>query len=150
VPCESAAPTEPPIASESPAASESTSAFCALLTSDEIQTLIGSPVIETGGDDTSCGWVSAGADSSTIILVQDLAISDFDQLQSTTLPGMSNTPISGVGDAAFLQTLNDTVTVLYMKKGDRGIQVTVVDSSRSNSDIGTLETKLAQIIAGRI
>ncbi len=37
-----------------------------------------------------------------------------------------------------------------MKKGDRGVEVLVVDSNLAGNDILTLETKLAQIIAGRI
>ena len=148
-PAESSAPCESASPSEGPSASESTSAFCALLTTDEIATVIGSPVIEASGDETSCGWASADPDSATLILVQDLALSDFDELKSTNLPGMTNTPVS-VGDDAFAQTLSDTVITLYMKKGDRGIQILVVDSNLAASDILTVETKLAEIIAGRI
>jgi hypothetical protein len=142
-PCESAPP------SEAPSASEPASAICALLSTDEIATVIGSPVIEASGDDTSCGWASVDPDSATLIIVQDLALSDFDELKSTTLPGMVNTPVS-VGDDAFVQTLSDTVITLYMKKGDRAIQVLVVDSDLAANDIVTVETKLAEIIAGRI
>ena len=116
---------------------------------DEIATVIGSPVIEASGDDTSCAWASTDPDSATLIIVEDLAMSDFDELKSTNLPGMVNTQVN-VGDDAFAQTISDTVTTLYMKKGDRGIQVMVVDSSLAGNDILALESNLAQIIAGRI
>jgi hypothetical protein len=146
---EPAAPSESAAASEAPAASESASAFCALLTTDEIQGVIGSPVIAGSGDDTSCGWASADPSKATLIVVQDLAVSDFDQLKSMTVPGVVTTHVN-VGDDAFAQSLNDTVTTLYMKKGDRAIEVLVVDSSLAGNDLLTLEYKLAQIIAGRI
>jgi hypothetical protein len=149
-PCESAAPGESSIPGETPGSSESASQFCVLLTSDEIQSVIGSPVIDGSGDATSCGWASADPNSATLIIVQDLSLSDFDDLKATSVPGLTNTPVSGVGDDAFTQTLADTVTTLYMKKGDRAIQVMVVDSNASASDIVTMETKLAQIIAGKI
>lgn len=148
-PCESAAPGESSVPGETPSGSESATPFCALLTTDEIQAVIGSSVIAGSGDATSCAWASADPNSSTLIVVEDLALSDFDDLKSMNVPGIVNTHVS-VGDDAFAQTLNDTVTTLYMKKGDRGIQVMVVDSSLAGNDIITLEDKLAQIIAGRI
>ncbi len=95
VPCESAAPSESPAASEAPVGSEIASAFCALLTTEEIQSVIGSPVIPGSGDETSCGWASADPNSATLIVVQDLALSDFDQLKSMSLPGMTNHPRQG-------------------------------------------------------
>jgi len=155
-PTEAPAPcaTEPaatePAASEAPTASESPSGFCALLTTDELGQVTKHTMTVGSSDASSCGWTSISGTDVVIVVVQDLATSDFDQLKSLAVGGVTNTPLSGIGDDAFIQTLGGVTSSLYFKKGDRGLQITLVDPALSGADVASEETALAHILAGRI
>jgi hypothetical protein len=139
-----------PAASEGPTSSEAASGFCALLTADEVGAITKHTMTVGTSDDSSCGWTSVSGDDVVILVIQDLAPSDFDDIKALALPGVTNTAVPGVGDDAFVQSLNDVTSSLYLKKGDKGIQVTLVDPAMAGSDVANEEIQLAQLLAGRI
>lgn len=139
-----------PAASEGPTSSEAASGFCALLTPDEVGAITKHTMTVGTSDDSSCGWTSVSGDDVVILVIQDLAPSDFDDIKALALPGVTNTAVPGVGDDAFVQSLNDVTSSLYLKKGDKGIQVTLVDPAMAGSDVANEEIQLAQLLAGRI
>ena len=88
---------------------------CKLLTPAEISGALGStfgqgqPIGTTG-----CSWDSAKP--HMIVTVSLWPPAEWDRLKAGSMPGTTNTPVSGLGDDAFYTTIAQYV-VLYVKKG---------------------------------
>jgi hypothetical protein len=96
-------------------------AACDLLTPDEVEAAVGSPVKEgiqtsgpavTGGDFSTCLWQSADpenpADTATITIYENAAAAD-------SVRGEDSQDLEGIGDQAF----SDTVSSVWVYDGDK-------------------------------
>jgi hypothetical protein len=96
-------------------------AACDLLTPDEVEAAVGSPVKEgiqtsgpavTGGDFSTCVWQSADpenpADTATITIYENAAAAD-------SVRGEDSQDLEGIGDQAF----SDTVSSVWVYDGDK-------------------------------
>ena len=94
---------------------------CDLLTADEVEAAVGSPVKEgiqtsgpaaIGGDFSTCVWQSADpdnpADTATITIYQNAAAAD-------SVRGEDSQDLEGIGDQAF----SDTVSSVWVYDGDK-------------------------------
>ena len=112
-------------AEDTPSAAQGDSAddvvACDLLTSDEVEAAVGSPVkggiptsgpAVTGGDFTTCVWQSADAenpaDSATLTIYENADAAD-------SVRGDDSLDLEGIGDQAF----SDTISSVWVYDGER-------------------------------
>lgn len=102
----------------------SDTAPCALLAQNQVSTTIeasvgaGSPIANTG-----CSWHTTGAKSVTVtVSLQSEKM--FAGAKSSAAPGMTNTPISGIGDEAIFTGVPN-FSSLWVKKGSKVLLVRI-------------------------
>jgi len=169
VPVATPAPTEAPVATVAPVETPESTAepvetlpaettpagtpgdidYCALLTKDEVSSALSEPVTDGLTDAGSCGWGPTDASGDKLLTVEGVATTDYDQLKAMTV-GVVNTPVTGIGDDAFVQTLGGAVTSLYFRKGDVAVQITVVAAELQANDVAAIENTLAAKAAARL
>ena len=124
---------------------------CSLITAAEVAAVLGQPVAsgvvpEPGA--SSCIFVdSAKATNSVEISITRVA--DFNPNQKS-ITGLTITPVSGVGDAAYYVNLGGGYDSLKVRKGQTTFSVSVLLKGASDSQLEAAEKTLAVAAAGRI
>jgi hypothetical protein len=127
---------------------------CKLITTDEAAAVLGEPVdagvVPTPGA-TSClfsGHPATGVDMNSIeISVIHLSLFTPDK---KSIPGLTFTPVSGIGDAAYFSSMGPGFTVLNVRKGQVAFTTSVLLAKASDATIQAGEKTLALAILGRI
>ena len=124
---------------------------CKLITDAEAATVLGQAVDpgappEPGS--SSCLWVESTRASSSIEIT-DTSGGEFNSTKKS-IPGLTITRVSGIGDDAYYVSMGAGYQVLNVKKGQNTISVSIILKSLSDSDLQAAEKSLAQLILGRI
>ncbi|MGA3057423.1 MAG: DUF3558 family protein [Candidatus Limnocylindrales bacterium] len=127
---------------------------CSLITTDEAAAALGEPVdpgtVPTAGS-SSClfsGHPATGIDISGV----EISITsggDFNP-NKKSISGLTITPVSGVGDAAYYVSIGAGYQVLNVQKGQTTFTVSVLKTNASDSQLQSAEKTLALAILGRI
>jgi len=117
---------------------------CALLTSAQIQTVLGVSI--TAGEPlaptihSSCKWLQSGVDSfkALTVIVSVKSVQAYEMGKSVAIPNLKTTPVSGIGDDAYMTSGNLSYgATLSVHKGGIAYTITV----RGYPDVPTLEAK---------
>jgi hypothetical protein len=124
---------------------------CSLITADEAAAALGKAVDpgtvpEPGA--RSCLF-SSSVLSTDGVEISLIGLNTFDP-NKKSIPGLTITPISGVGDAAYTISLGAGSLVLNVRKGQTTFSTSVLLKSASDSDLLAAEKTLALLILGRI
>ena len=130
---------------------------CTLLTDAQVSTALGAP-IEPGkpiaNPATSCQWLGKGKFATLTAnntIAGKTAVQRFEPGKTSTLPGITVEPVSGVGDDAYYVYYSGTTRTglgLVVKKGNSAFEVRVYGFE---IDKGKPVAKaLAQIVAGKL
>ena len=127
---------------------------CTLITADEAAAALGEPVDpgtapEPGAN--SClfsGHPAQGIDINAVE-ISITSAGDFDPTKKS-IPGLTITPVSGVGDAAYYVSLGAGMVVLNTRKGQTTFTTSVILKGASDSQLQAAEKTLALLILGRI
>jgi hypothetical protein len=127
---------------------------CSLITTDEAAAALGEPVDpgtvpEPGA--SSCLFSGHPAQGISIdgVEISITGVGGFDP-NKKSIPGLTITPVSGVGDAAYYVSIGAGYQVLNVKKGQTTFTVSVLKASTSDSQLQSAENTLALAILGRI
>ena len=124
---------------------------CSLITADEAAAALGKAVDpgtvpEPGA--SSCLFSSAVL-STDGVEISLTGLDTFDP-NKKSIPGLTITPVSGVGDAAYTVSLGAGSLVLEVRKGQTTFSTSVLLKSASESELLAAEKTLALLILGRI
>jgi hypothetical protein len=125
---------------------------CSLITQAEAASALGEPV--DAGTVPEPGAHSCLFSASTGITINSVEISittgsGFDSSKKS-IPGLTITKVSGIGDDAYTVSIGAGFLVLNVKKGQITFSVSVLRKSASNDDLLAAEKTLAMAILGRI
>jgi hypothetical protein len=127
---------------------------CKLITTDEAAAVLGEPVdpgtVPTPGA-TSCLFSShpaTGVDMNSIE-ISLIRVSEFTP-DKKSIPGLTFTPVSGIGDGAYFVSMGAGHTVLNVRKGQVAFTTSVLLAKASDATIEAGEKTLALEILGRI
>jgi hypothetical protein len=125
---------------------------CTLITSAEAAAALGKPVDagtppEPGAN--SCLFMASGAVTTDSVEISITTGSDFNP-NKKSIPGLTITPVSGVGDAAYTVSIGAGLVVLNVQKGQTTFSTSVLLHGASDGDLLAGEKTLAQLILGRI
>ena len=128
---------------------------CTLITQTEVSAALEIPVNpgEPIGRPSACQWVGKGR-VATLTIMQPLggksAIDRFNAGKTSTLPGITIEPVSGVGDEAYYIYFSNTTRALglVVKKGSSAFEIRVygfeIDKAKS------VAKSLCQTVAAKI
>jgi hypothetical protein len=127
---------------------------CSLITTDEAAAALGEPVDpgtvpEPGVH--SClfsGHPTVGFDLNAVE-ISITSGSDFNPSQES-ISGLTITPVSGIGDAAYYVSMGAGYQVLNVQKGQTTFSASVLKAGASDSQLQSAEKTLALAILGRI
>jgi hypothetical protein len=127
---------------------------CALITADDAAAALGEPVdpgtVPTPGA-RSClfsGHPATGIDMNAVeISITSVAAFKPDQ---KSIAGLTITPVSGIGDAAYYVSMGAGMTVLDVRKGQVTFTAAVVKVKASDAELQSAEKTLAMAVLGRI
>lgn len=128
---------------------------CALLTQAEISSVLGTSfeagqrVVPSNTD--LCKWSEPGDPMKTTKRVL-VSIRTPDQYTTgkTPLPGVTKTPVSGIGDDAFYTTAGALGTTLSVEKGTKAFNISIHGQGFSVDQIKAMEKTLAQDVLARL
>jgi hypothetical protein len=124
---------------------------CSLITSGKAEAVLGmnvDPGTVAAPGANSCIWVDSKlATSSVEIAVNNVA--DFNPAQKS-IPGLTITPVSGVGDAAYYVNMSPGYVVLKVRKGQNAFTTSVILHGASDSERMAGEKTLAMDVLARI
>lgn len=145
-----------PGATDTPAAgAPATLDACKLITAAEATAALGGEPVDAGVVPTpgasSCLFsghpaTGVGTDGVEISITR---VKDFDP-NKKSIPGLTITPISGIGDAAYSVSAGPGFMVLNARKGQTTFSTSVILKGASDSDLLAAEKTLALAILGRI
>lgn len=127
---------------------------CTLITTDEAAAALGEPVdpgtVPTAGAH-SCLFSGHPATGISIggVEISLTGTGSFDP-NKKSIPGLTITPVSGVGDAAYYVSIGAGYQVLNVKKGQTTFTVSVLKTGGLDSQLQSAEKTLALAILGRI
>ena len=132
----------------------SASGPCSLLTADEISAVIGLTfgVGDSGGDTHTCDWAHIENQLPTTQVIVDTNVDTglCDEGSNAAL-GITNTPLSGIGDKACLGTITGLPSVLTFYKGSgRGWSVTASGKNVTTANVQGIEQQLALDMLGHL
>ena len=127
---------------------------CSLLTPDQISAAIGLTfgAGDSGGDTHSCDWAHIENQLPTTQVIVDTNVDTglCDEGSNAAL-GITNTPLSGIGDKACLGTITGLPSVLTFYKGSgRGWSVTASGKNVTTANVQGIEQQLAQDMLGHL
>ncbi len=127
---------------------------CSLLTADQISAAIGLPFGQgdSGGDTHSCDWahVENQLPTTQVIVDTNVDTGQCDEGSSTAL-GITDTPLSGIGDKACIVTMTGLNSVLTFYKGSgRGWSVTASGKNVTTANVQAIEQQLALDMLGNL
>ena len=145
-----------PGATDTPAAGAPTTLdACKLITTDEASAALSGEPVDAGVVPTpgaqSClfaGHPATGIDINGVE-ISITSVRDFDPTKKS-IPGLTITPISGIGDAAYTVSIGPGMVVLNVRKGQTTFDTSVILKGASDSDLLAAEKTLALAILGRI
>jgi hypothetical protein len=128
---------------------------CSLITADEASAAIGGEPVDPGAPPepgaNSCLFTShpaQGIDLNSVeISITGAGVFKPDQ---KSIPGLTFTPVSGVGDAAYYVSMGAGHVVLNVSKGQSTFSASVLLKDASDSQLMDAEKTLAMLILGRI
>jgi hypothetical protein len=127
---------------------------CSLLTAADAQAALGEPVdpgVPPEAGAHSCifaGHPTVGLDLNSVeISLTDVAAFD---PSKKSIPGLTITPVSGIGDAAYYVSMGAGYEVLNVRKGQVTFTVSVLLKGASDAELQTAEQTLAAAALGRI
>ena len=134
-----------------PAGAPKTLDACKLITADEAAAALGEPVdpgqVPTPGA-RSCLFTATKLSLNSVeISITGLAGFNPDK---PSIPGLTITKVSGVGDAAYTVDIGPGHIVLNVRKGETTFSVSVLLKDASNAQLLEKEKTLAGLILGRI
>ena len=126
---------------------------CALLSTAQVGAALG--VLVNAGKSTlpgSCQWEQPGkAGASLLKLSLNFANKDRWKLAaSAPQPGVTITPVSGLGDDAFYYSRGNQLTTLSVKKGDTVVVIRVWGGVRPIPETEAKEKSVAQQLLGNL
>jgi hypothetical protein len=124
--------------------------LCTLLTTAEVGAALNETVSAGAAEDNSCVWIQADATGTSSLLIETDTVDDFDAIKALTGDTVTTTPVSGVGDDAYLKSLNPEVVTFYVRKGANVIQLQVVPSTLPVADQITALKALGAKAAARL
>jgi len=128
---------------------------CSLITAAEASTAIGGEPVDPGAppepDANSCLFSSHPATGIDINSVE-ISITGAGAFKpdQKSIPGLTITPVSGVGDAAYYISIGAGFEVLNVRKGQTTFSTSVLLKGASDSQLMDAEKTLAMLILGRI
>ena len=127
---------------------------CSLLTADQISAAIGLPFGQgdSGGDTHSCDWahIENQLPTTQVIASNNEDTGLCDEGSSSTL-GITDTPLSGIGDKACIVTMTGLNSVLTFYKGSgRGWSVTASGKNVTTANVQAIEQQLALDMLGNL
>ncbi len=128
---------------------------CQLITADEAAAALGGEPVDAGvvPEQGAHSCLFSGNPASGISLdgveISITSGSDFNPNQKS-ISGLTITPVSGVGDAAYYVSIGTGYQVLNVRKGQTTFTVSVLQSSASDSQLQAAEKTLAMAVLGRI
>jgi hypothetical protein len=125
---------------------------CSLITQAEAASALGEPVDpgavpEQGA--SSCLFSASAGITINSVEISITTGSDFDS-SKPSIPGLTITKISGIGDDAYSVSMGAGYIVLNVKKGQITFSASVLRTGASNDDLLAAEKTLATAILGRI
>jgi hypothetical protein len=143
----SSVPSQAPSAPGAPKALDA----CSLITAAEVAAVLGKPVDpgappEPGASSCLFPESKTATDSVEISITR---IADFKPTQKS-IPGLTITPVSGIGDDAYYLSLGAGSEVLSVRKGQTTFTVSVLMKGASDSQLMAGEKTLAMAALGRI
>jgi hypothetical protein len=128
---------------------------CKLITAGEASAALGGEPVDAGVVPTpgaqSClfaGHPATGLDINGVE-ISITGVESFDP-NKKSIPGLTITPISGIGDAAYTVSIGPGLVVLNVRKGQTTFDTSVILKGASDSDLLAAEKTLALAILGRI
>jgi hypothetical protein len=128
---------------------------CSLITAAEASAAIGGEPVDPGappepGAD-SCLFTSNPAQGIDLnsVEISIIGVDTFNPNQKS-IPGLTITPVSGIGDAAYYLSLGTGYEVLNVRKGQTAFSASVLLKDASDSQLTDAEKTLAMLILGRI
>jgi hypothetical protein len=123
---------------------------CTLLTAGEAAAALGEAVdpgkVPTPGA-RSCLWSTTKLSTHAVeISITDIKAFNPDK---PSIPGLTITKVSGVGDAAYFESMGGGFQSLNFRKGQTTLSVGVVFGGKSDADLLALEKTLALAALGR-
>ncbi len=128
---------------------------CSFLTRDQVSTVLGVPVgagkLVSLSDPHVCEWSVPGGATLTArkVVLTITTMRAFSQ-GKIPIPGITKTPVSRIGDAAYYVTAPDLGTTLNFRKERAAFSVTVKGSGFSIEQIKEKEKTLAQTILANL
>ena len=140
-----------PVATTNPTGAPKVLDACSLITTGEAEAALGQnvdpgTVPEPGAHSCLFSTTKLGTDVVEISLV---GIDTFKPDQKS-IPGLTITKVSGLGDAAYYVNMGAPYITLIVRKGQTAFSVGVLLKGASDSDIMSLEKTLALAALGRI
>ena len=124
---------------------------CSLITADEAAAAVGQPVAagavpEPGAH--SCLFATRALSADGV----EISITGLDTFNPTqkSIPGLTITPVSGIGDAAYYLSMGAGSDVLEVRKGSTTFSVSILRKGASDVQLQGDEKTLALAILGRI
>lgn len=121
---------------------------CSLLTTDQVASATGltASTGDSGGDTHSCSWAA----SSGTVVVEDNEDQGLCDEGSSSALGITVTQLSGIGTKACVIAATGLSVNLTFYQGPLGFTVTVAGGNLAESDIQTVEQKLAADVLGNL
>ena len=95
----------------------------------------------------TCTWI-ADKPAHQVVTLSFSPPGDWDSRKTRVLPGITKSPVSGVGDDAIAESLGN-LTTLFVKKGWTTFMVRVYGVPDSSKQLA-IETPIAQAVAGKL
>ena len=124
---------------------------CSLITASEAAAALGKPVDPGAAPEPgahSCLFSDAGI-SIDSVEISITSVADFKPTQKS-IPGLTITQVSGIGDDAYYVSLGTGLVVLNVRKGQTTFTTSVLLKSASDSALMAAEKTLAMAVLGRI
>ena len=146
-----AATTQAPAGANPTGAAPGALDACSLITADEVAAVLGEPVaagVVPEPGTTSCIFVDSAKATNSVEISITSGV-DFNP-NKKSIPGLTITPVSGVGDAAYYVSLGAGYMTLNVRKGQTTFTVSVLLKGASDDQLQAGEKTLAVAAAGRI
>ena len=121
---------------------------CSPVTATQVSTALGETV-DAGkqGPPPTCTWI-ANAPKHEIVTLMYSPPGDWNTRKNRQMPGLTNVPVSGVGDDAIAISAG-SLTTLYAKKGSATFMVRVYGVPDSAKQLA-IETQIAKQVASKL
>ena len=128
---------------------QSASDACTLLTAAQVTAAVGAQVSAgthvTPTFTATCTWTAPGK----IVTLMTEAVGPFNAGKKPPSPAMQIVPATGIGDDAYYVVIGNMVS-LFTKKGNTAFKTTVYCSKLPVSTLESMESTLAQEVAGKL